>query len=185
MLIGGGPVNAVVRRQEHCTMPNPVEATFTISRDEYVRAMRRYYKTKLQLKRDLVGSVVAILVGIYLLWSTSMTGLAWLLVIAGAISLILVIYAVALLPHLIYRYQPKLQSEYRLRFRDDAIGFHTDQIDSELKWSIYHSWLRDDEFFILYHGKRDVSVIPRRALVDGADERLTELLSQKIGPAIA
>lgn len=173
-----------VRRQEHPTIPTPVEATFTISRDEYIRAMRRYYKTKLQLKRDLAGSVVAILAGIYLLRSTIMPGLAWLLVIAGAILLMLLIYAVVLLPHLIYRYQPKLQSEYRLRFRDDAIRFHTDEIDSELKWSIYHSWLRDAEFYILYHGKRDVSVIPRRALEDAADEQLAELLRQKIGPAL-
>lgn len=166
-------------------MPNPVEATFTISRDEYIRAMRRYYKTKFRLKRDFVGSVVAILAGIYLVRSISMPGLAWVLVIAGAILLMLVIYAVVLLPNLIYRYQPKLQSEYRLWFRDDSIRFHTDEIESELKWSIYHSWLRDDEFYILYYGKRDVSVIPRRALADGDDERLTELLSQKIGPALA
>lgn len=165
-------------------MPDSVEATFTISRDEYIRAMRRYYKTKLQLKRDLVASVAAILAGIYVLQGTSMSGLAWLLIIAGAILLMLVIYAVILLPDMIYRYQSKLQSEYRLRFSDDAIGFQTDEIDSELKWSIYHSWLRDDEFYILYHGKRDVSVIPRRALENGADERLAVLLSQKIGPAL-
>ena len=166
-------------------MPNPVEATFTISRDEYIRAMRRHYKTKLQPKRDLVGSVIAVLAGVYLLKSTSMQGLAWLLVVAGAILLMFVIYALVLLPHLIYRYQPKLQSEYRLRFRDDAIEFRTNEVNSELKWSIYHSWLRDDEFYILYHGKRDVSVIPRRALKDGASERLTELLNEKIGPAMA
>lgn len=165
-------------------MPDSVEATFTISRDEYIRAMRRHYKKKLQLKRDLAAGAVAILAGIYLLQATSLTWPAWLLVIAGAMLLLLVIYAVLLLPHLLYRYQPKLQSEYRLRFRDDAIGFQTDEIDSELKWSIYHSWLRDDEFYMLYHGKRDVSVIPRRALADEADQRLADLLNQKIGTAL-
>lgn len=104
--------------------------------------------------------------------------------VAGGFLLALVIYAICLLPYMIYRYQPKLKSEYHLQFRDDAIGFQTDEIDSELKWSIYHSWLRDAEFYILYHGKRDVSVIPRRALSDHADDRLADLLSLHIGRSL-
>jgi hypothetical protein len=147
--------------------------------------MRRHYKSKLRLKRDLAGSAVAMLAGFYFLQALPYRPWAWLLIIAGASLLMLVIYAVILLPHMLYRYQPKLQSDYRLRFSDDAIEFQTDEIDSKLKWSIYHSWLRDGEFYILYSGKRDVSVIPRRALDDGADERLAELLSQKLGPALA
>ncbi len=166
-------------------MPDdPVTATFTITRDEYIRAMRRYYQTQLRPKRDLIGSVLSILGGMYLLQTDDMPGLAWMLVAVGVIFLLLVVYIVVLLPHLMYRYQPKLLAEYRLHFADDAIGFQTDEIDSKLKWSLYHSWLRDDEFYILYHGKRDVTVLPRRALADGADQRLAELLRHKIGPPL-
>ena len=95
--------------------------------------------------------------------------------------LTLLVYAIFLLPHMIYRYQPKLKSEYRLRFRDEGIGFQTDEIDAQLKWTMYHSWIRDAEFYILYHGKRDISVIPRRALKGDADKNLGELLRQHIG----
>lgn len=144
--------------------------------------MRRYYKTKLQWKRDIVGGVVALGAGIYCLQSsTLLPALAWLLVIAGALMLSLVLFAVFLLPRMIYSSQPKLKSEYRLRFRDDGIGFQTDEIDAQLKWTMYHSWIRDAEFYILYHEKRDVSVIPRRALKDDEDEDLGALLRRHIG----
>ena len=85
---------------------------------------------------------------------------------------------------MIYRSQPKLKDEYRLEFRDDEIGFKTMHIDAKLNWSIYHSWLRDNEFYILYHGPRDVSVIPRRAFANGDDELLKDMLTRKIGPSI-
>ncbi len=107
--------------------------------------------------------------------------MAWLLALAGGSMLTLLMYAVFLLPHMIYDYQPKLKSEYKLRFQDNGIGFKTDEIDAQLKWKMYHSWIRDAEFYILYHGKRDVSVIPRRALKDDADKNLSELLRKHIG----
>ncbi len=167
-------------------MTESVEATFTITRDEYVRAMRRYYKTKLQWKRDFVGGAVALVAGIYLLQtSTMIPAFGWLLVLAGGFMLALLMYAVFLLPHMIYRYQPKLKSEYRLRFWEDGIGFQTDEIDAQLKWAFYHSWIQDAEFYILYHGERDVSVIPRRALKDDADKNLSDLLRQHIGAETA
>ena len=163
-------------------MTESVEANFTITRDEYVRAMRRCYKTKLRWKRDLVGGVVALGAGIYCLQtSTLLPALDWLLVLAGGLMLTLLMYAFFLLPHMIYRWQPKLKSEYRLRFGDTGIAFQTDDIDAQLKWTMYHSWMRDAEFYLLYHGKRDVSVIPRRALKDDADKNLGELLRKHIG----
>ncbi len=144
--------------------------------------MRLYYKTKLQWKRDFVGGIVALGAGIYFLQSsTLLPAMAWLFVLAGCFLLALLLYAIFLLPHMIYRSQPKLKSEYRLRFRNEGIGFQTDDIDAQLKWTMYHSWMRDAEFYLLYHGKRDVSVIPRRALKDDADKNLGELLRKHLG----
>ena len=68
-----------------------------------------------------------------------------------------------LLPHIIYSSQPKLAKEYALSFADDCIRFKTEDIDSTVQWSLYHAWLSDDQFYILYHGKRNLTVIPRRA----------------------
>ncbi len=94
----------------------------------------------------------------------------------------MVAYAFLWLPSLIFQSQPKLKSEYQLHFGDDAIGFKTDTIDSTLQWSTYHSWLRDNEFYILFHGTKDITVIPRRSFEPEADQQLSELLNRKMGP---
>jgi len=83
---------------------------------------------------------------------------------------------------MIYNSQPKLKDEYCLVFSDDGIRFKTDNIDSVLQWPIYQSWISDDDYYIMYHGKRDLSVIPRRALAEGDDARLREFLTERIGP---
>ncbi len=162
----------------------PVEIRFTITREEYTRAMRRYYKTKLRIKRDLIAGVAMMIAGVCLIWTMDSVASAWLLLVAGGFLLIIVMYAMLILPHIIYRSQPKLKSEYRIQFREDVIIFQTNEINAELKWSIYHSWSCDNEFYILYHGKRDISVIPRRVLSESSDSRLEKLLLQNVGSAI-
>ncbi|MCY2984675.1 MAG: YcxB family protein [Planctomycetota bacterium] len=158
-----------------------ISAAFTITRPEYVRAIRRYYKTKLHVKRDLVGGVIAIAGGVFLLNTIENVTVAWLLIVSGVVLASLVLYAIFALPAMIYRSQPKLKDEYRLEFREEGIGFKTKNIDSNLEWSIYHSWLRDNEFYILYHGTRDVTVVPRRSFASGDEDRLKDLLVRKIG----
>lgn len=164
------------------TLTTPVTTTFTYTRDEYVLAMKRHYQSSLKVGRDVVGALLAISGGTYLLASTDFGWLAWLLLVAGAGLLAVVGYALFLLPRMIYRSQPKLRDQYSLTLSDDGIAFKTDSIDATLQWSFYHSWLSDDDFYFMYHGKRDVSVIPRRSLADGDDARLCELLTKNIGP---
>lgn len=165
-------------------MSGPIVTNFTFTRDEYVLAMRRHYKTALNVRRDVIAGIVAIAFGLYFTL-TSMGWVAWVLLGAGAVLLALVAYAIFLLPIMIYNSQPKLKNEYRLSFSDEGIEFKTDAIDSTLQWSLYQSWLRDNDFYIMYHGKRDLSVIPRRALTtDDADRRLKEMLENHIGPAM-
>ena len=165
-------------------MPGSISTAFTITRDEYIRVMRQYYKTKLQVKRDLVGGMIAIAGGIFLMSTFETVTLAWILIVAGVVLVSLVVYALYVLPRLIYRSQPKLKDEYRLEFREDGIGFKTKDIDSNVKWSLYHSWLRDNEFYILYHGTRDFTVIPRRSFANGDDELLKDMLCRTIGPSL-
>jgi hypothetical protein len=160
----------------------PVSATFTYSRAEYMLAMRRHYFSTLHAKRDVVGGLLAIVGGLYLALATNIGWIAWCLVAAGCALQAIIAYAMFLTPAIIYASQPKLKNEYTLSFADDGIRFKTKGIDSTLQWSLYDRWLSDDRFYIMYHGKRDLSVIPRRALTqDDADNRLRQLLTEHIG----
>jgi hypothetical protein len=165
-------------------LADSVDATFTIQRDEYVRAIRRHYRSQLKVTRDIVGGLIAMSVGFYLLQKTEQSAIAWLLILSGAILLTMVAYALLILPVMLYRTQPKLQSEYRLHFDDNGIGFDTTDIRAQLNWKMYHSWLSDEEFFILYHGTRQLSVIPKRSMTEDGCKQLTTLLKRNIGTGL-
>jgi len=163
-------------------MSDPVSTTFTYTRGEYVRAMQRHYKSSLRFRTDVVGGLLAVAGGLYLALMTSSGWVGWLFVGVGSLLLAIIAYAMLLLPRIIYASQPKLRNEYTLSFADDGIRFKTDFIDSTLQWSLYHTWLSDDQFYIMYHGKRDLTIIPRRALTDAdADDKLRQLLAAHIG----
>lgn len=158
-----------------------VSVTFTYTRDEYIRAMRRHYRWRLQLSRDIISGCLAIGLGLYLTRTIDIGWLGWGLVGLGVVLLMLVGYALFVMPLLIYRTQPKLKDRYTLRFAEERIEFKTDKIDSELQWSLYQSWRFDDNFYVLFYGKRDLTVVPRRALDEASDRHLRVLLTQKLG----
>jgi len=163
----------------------PIKAVFTYSRDEYLRAVRRHYRTHIYAVRDIVVGMIAVIAGLIIYFSDESRLYAWILIVIGLILLTMVAYAFLVLPKLMYRSDPRLKWEYSLTFYEDRIEFKTKEIDSILKWPLYHSWLGDDEFYILYHGKRNLSVIPRRALKsDNSDERFASLLERKLGPPL-
>ena len=163
-------------------MSEPIEVHFTYTADEYVRALQRHYRSALDVQRDVMGGLIAVVGGLCLLGFSDMKWLGWAVFSVGAVLLIMVAYAAFLLPKVIYNSQPKLRNEYHLSFADEGIRFLTTGIDARLDWSVYRSWLQDPEFYILYHGRRDLTVIPRRALnFDNADERFADLLRHKIG----
>jgi len=163
-------------------MMESIEIVFTLSRDEYMRAIRRHYKSHLHTTRDLAIGIVATAVGLILVWSGFV--FAWVMVATSVVLLAAVVYALFILPALIYRSEPKLKSEYRMRFSEEDIGFQTDDMDSIIKWSLYQSWISDGDFYVMYYGKRSLSVIPRRAFHSkDEDARFADLLTRKIRPA--
>lgn len=162
-------------------MNDPVSVTFTYGRNEYVRAIKHHYFRTLQLRRDIVASVLGVLIGAYLTFVVRIGWIGWLVMAVGIILLAMINYAVFLLPLLIYQSQPKLKDEYRLSFHDSGIDFKTAQIDSKLQWSLYRTWWSDPDFFILYYGKRDLTVIPRRVLNGSEDKQLQDLLMRHLG----
>lgn len=52
-------------------MTSPVSITFTYTRDEYILAMKRHYCATLKVGRDVIGGLLAMTTGIYLLFYSS------------------------------------------------------------------------------------------------------------------
>jgi hypothetical protein len=163
-------------------LPEPISVSFTYSRAEYIRAMRRHYRTILHVRLDVAIAIVMIALGCYMTYSRLSAMVSLFGIVAGAVLLVIVSYAWFMLPRQIYASQSKLMQQYDLVFSDAEISFRTAGIDSRLDWSIYQKWLADDEFYILYYGKRSLTIIPRRVFSDdSADQVFHELLVRKIG----
>lgn len=162
-------------------MNHSVSATFTYQRDEYIRAVRHHYKTILHLRRDTIAAIGCIVLGLYLVAIAKLNWLGWLVILISVALLAMMGYTLFLLPTLVYRGQPKLKDSYSLRFSEDGIDFKTQQIDSTLQWSLYHTWRITPEFYILYYGKREFTIIPRRVFSPADDEQLQALVHQQLG----
>ena len=128
-----------------------VSLSFRYAEQDYVRAMRAHYVTRLRLPLDIAVTVAVAVLGTYELRSGSRALGITLLCLSGVFVLILVA-AFAVIPRIWFRSQPKFRDEYSLRFSPEGIHFQTAHIDSNLQWTMYTKALVDSYSFILYYG---------------------------------
>ena len=163
--------------------------SFSYQPGEYARALRRVQISKLRAVRDAV--IAASVLGLAaFLWLSN--GYSWVVgvmlvsilffcLLLGFFCLLLG-FGVFVVPALVSRSQPKLREPYNLRFSDEGVHFRTTGIDSNLSWSLYSSWRQDSDFVYLFHGPRDVTILPRRAFSNADDEALfLRLISRRFG----
>jgi hypothetical protein len=165
-------------------LPELISLTFTYRRDEYVRAMRRHYSRTLHGPHDVAAAIIAVVGGLWISHSHpgTLSTMGSALVVLGFALGTFVALALLVSPRLAYASQPKLKQQYNLVFSDAGIAFRTASIDAKLDWSIYRRWVADDDFYYLYHGKREFSVIPQRVFPDDSVAcAFRDLLMRKIG----
>lgn len=162
-------------------MDSTVHLSFRYSEQDYVRAMRAHLKSRLRLKLDIVVIVLAAVLGFYE-WR-SLDSAWWgvgLIFLSGVFALVLAV-AFGVVPRMVFRGEPKFRDEYSLAFSGGGIHFQTVHVNSQLEWSTYNRALVDAHSFVLYHGRRSFTVIPKR--VFETPEHLAgfeRLLSEKV-----
>lgn len=166
-------------------MNEPLQLTFRYTQTDYVRALRAHYATRLNLPLDLAVVAAGAGIGAYL-WQTA--GLHWysaLPIVASAVLGLMLLAAFLVIPPLAYRREPKLHEEYSLTFTPDEIHFRTRNIDSHLEWQLYTRALITAHSYVLYHGSRQFSVIPKRVFrSDQQRHAFEELLTAKISQIV-
>jgi YcxB-like protein len=151
-------------------MSSVVNLTFRYLPGEYLRAVNAHQRLRMRLGPDSAFALILLVGGV----ATVYFGGAqyfWLGVIFSTIGLAYpVLSAVILvLPRFTLAGNTKLRDEYRLTFSDNGIVFKTAAIDSRIAWSLYTHAIELREFYLLYYGRREFTVIPKRAFA-GADD---------------
>jgi hypothetical protein len=161
-----------------------VNLSFRYVEQDYVRAMRAHYASRLRLPLDIAVIVGVVAIGAYEWRSGSQGSGITLLCVSGIFSLMLVA-AFAIIPTIAFRRQPKVRDDYSLSFSPQGIHFQTAHVDSDLKWSMYTSALVDAHSFILYYGSQQFTVIPKRVFQDVSQRQTFEkLLVQNVSKVV-
>jgi hypothetical protein len=144
-------------------MDSIIHLTFQYSEQDYVRAMRAHYASRLRLKLDAAVAVAAALLGIYLWRSPDSRWRGIGLVCLSAVLVLMLVVAFGVIPKFVFHREPKFRDEYSLTFSPEGIHFRTAHINSQLEWSLYTRALVDAHSFVLYYGTNLFTVIPKRA----------------------
>ena len=138
-----------------------IQLRFRYTEQDYVRAMRAHYASRLRLKLDALVIVASASLGIYLWQFPEQRAWAMVLVTLSSVLVLMLVVAFAVIPKLVFRREPKFRDEYSLTFSPEGIHFHTAHVDSQLQWSMYGRALVNAHSFILYTGGYSFSVIPK------------------------
>ena len=157
-------------------MTETVSLLFRYAENDYVRALRTHYSSRLRVRFDIVAAIVTALLGVY---SWRSPDYHWLSVVCLAASFVLVLIlfaAFVVIPPLVFRSETKFRDDYALTFSQDGIHFRTAHIDSQLQWSMYSRALIDEHSYVLYYGSRQFTVIPKRVFQSAEQRQIFEQL---------
>lgn len=161
-----------------------VNLSFRYVEQDYVRAMRAHYASRLRLPLDVAVIVGSVGIGAYE-WRSGSQGFGITLLCVSGIFALMLIAAFAVIPTVAFRRQPKFRDDYSLSFSPQGVHFQTAHIDSNLKWSMYTSVLIDAYSFILYCGSQQFTVVPKRVFQDVSQRQTFEkLLKQNVSKVV-
>jgi hypothetical protein len=162
-----------------------IHLRFRYEEKDYVRALRALYAQRLRVRLD---AAVAGLVGGLGAWLWQFPDKRWLAIlflVLAAIMVAMLIVAFKVMPSLIFRRDPRFRDEYGLTFMDEEIHFRTAQIDSRLKWEMYTNALLTAHSYLLFYGKQQFTVVPKRVFESaGQQQEFEEMLSRHIGEIV-
>ncbi len=149
---------------------DPIVLSFRYEEIDYVRALRAHYATVLRLRLDLIVCAFSVAAGAYLCTRPDHRILGILLLGLVALFVSMLVVAFLVIPRRVFRQEPKFRDDYSLTFTPEGIEFRTAHINSRVEWGFYTHGLIDDYSYILYYGKRQFSVVPKRVFVS-AEQR--------------
>jgi hypothetical protein len=161
-------------------MPPAVELTFRYLPGEYLRGIRAHQFPRYRVLTDLAMSALVLGVGLATLAGSRESWLGVMLIVLSLVVPAIYLASLVVTP-LMLGDSAKLEQEYRLTLSDAGIHFRTDSIDSRIAWNLYKRARRTARFYLLYYGRNQYTVIPRRVFADGSEMKaFEELLGRQL-----
>ena len=105
----------------------------------------------------------------------------WGSLLLGIIGVFIALLLAArfIMPYYIYKHSIINRGEYFLEFSEEGIHFKASGIDSKLNWTMYNHVVADSEHYMLYYGKNQYTIIPKRVFKPADQLKAFEILLQK------
>jgi hypothetical protein len=155
-----------------------IALTFRYLPGEYLRAINAHQRLQMRLGPDIAFSLILLAGGLATIYFGG-AEYFWLGVVFSAVGLAYPVisgFMMFVLPRIMIAGLARLRDEYRLTFSDDGILFQTATIDSRINWGLYTSATVVRDFYLLYYGRREFTVIPKRAFEDAAEMQAFDAL---------
>jgi hypothetical protein len=157
-----------------------IDLNFFLQRDEYYQALEFFRRQRATASADKLVGGLLILLG----------ALLWLLTSSGALFAIFLAVGVAValtsapLRRLLFQQkwarEPLFSAEHKVSADEQGVFFQMGQVESNLPWSYYESFLESAEGFLLVYGD-SFNLLPKRVFPgEPAVQQFRELLGKKL-----
>jgi hypothetical protein len=164
-----------------------VQLSFKHDEKEFLAATRLYFWHAKELLVRLI--VIDVLFAVLVLLLNAVVGFilpVWAVAALVVIAWVAWFHGVVIdIPRARFRGDPKFRDEYHLTFRDENIGFKTENINATFNWNFYSGVIEDDNFYLLIYGKHinSFSSLPKRAFRDSNQESIfRRMLRRNLDP---
>lgn len=159
-----------------------MKATYRISEEDYVNAMKLFAKlTPRVALAYFVAVLVLVLLGTY--GSPVLRGGAIGGLIGGLVATFIGHCIVSqILARRHYRKYKAIQQEFAVELVDNGVRFSSQNADGTVTWDQVHKWRQNDIFVLIYPMPRVFHIVPKSVASQGFDiQALIKRLLQHVG----
>lgn len=162
-----------------------MKATYRISEDDYVNAMKLFYKLS-PILIAIFLAVTLVLIGLIVFGSPATQAGAIGGLAGGAIVLVVGRYIISpIISRQHYRKYKAIHEEMTIELLDDGLRFFSKNGDGKLIWDNMLKWRQNDKYILIYPMPRLYYVLPKSIESNGFDvSLLTSQLAKHVGKPI-
>jgi hypothetical protein len=141
---------------------NQVRLRFIYNEQDVLAGYRLHFKNTLRIKLTLLVSFLSIALGIFYLSFDSGVNVGYLLIIMPVVLIGILLFVMFVFPRILYKRQTKFNEPYSIIFSPEAILFSKAEKETQLDWRVYSRAVEDAHCYILYFGRNDFTIVPKR-----------------------
>jgi hypothetical protein len=160
-----------IEGKEDCMAEGSVSIEYEPSFDESVMAVRRQLWRVGNTRKSILLSVVLLLAGAILLtFGGRSSAVGWVGIGAGSLILLLYIWLYTVVARRGAEHAVKDAGPRIMDFSPEGIRIRTKDRDTTIRWTAYSEVTETQDMYVLSHGRRSFTFVPKRAFRSTSDE---------------